>query len=63
MESKASNFLVRAAYSSGTVIIELTVNHGPEGASVMDPFGVRPIAFPYVLSDWFGDELNFHTLC
>ena len=44
--------------SSGTVIIELTVNHGPEGASVMDPFGVRPIAFPYVLSDWFGDELK-----
>jgi len=44
--------------STGIVIIELTVNHGPEGASVMDPFGVRPIAFPYVLSDWFGNELK-----
>lgn len=42
----------------GTVIIELTLNHGPEGASNMDPFGVRPQAFPYILSKWFGEQVK-----
>lgn len=47
----------------GVVIIEHTHAHGPAGASRMDPFGVRPIAMPYVLTDWFGDQISItHTV-
>ena len=42
----------------GVVIIEHTDAHGPMGASEMDPFGVRPIAMPYVLTEWFGDQIT-----
>ncbi len=39
----------------GYVVIELTeLGHSPMAASEMDPFGVRPVAFPYVLLEWFG---------
>ena len=44
--------------SDGVLIIEHTELHGPVGASEMDPFGVRPVAFPYVLADWFGSSIN-----
>ena len=39
------------------VIIEHTKGHAPLGASEMDPFGVRPVAMPYVLTEWFGDQI------
>ena len=43
----------------GLVIVELTVaGHGPGGVSNMDPFGVRPVAFPYVLTEWFGENIK-----
>lgn len=42
----------------GIVIIEHTDVHGPRGASEMDPFGVRPVAMPYVLTEWFGDQIS-----
>jgi hypothetical protein len=42
----------------GIVIIEHTEGHGPSGASKMDPFGVRPIALPYFLSLWFGNQIS-----
>jgi hypothetical protein len=42
----------------GLVIIEHTESHGPTGAGKMDPFGVRPIVFPYVLTMWFGDKIS-----
>ena len=46
----------------GVLIIEHTEAHGPTGASEMDPFGVRPAAMPYVLTDWFGDQITItHT--
>lgn len=44
--------------NGGVVIIEHTELHGPVGASEMDPFGVRPIAMPYVLADWFGGQIS-----
>lgn len=28
------------------------------GVSIMDPFGVRPIALPYVLHEWFADSVT-----
>lgn len=46
----------------GILIIEHTVYHGPEYASEMDPFGVKPTVMPYVLTEWFGDQINIsHT--
>lgn len=41
----------------GCLVIEHTDRHGPEGASEMDPFGVRPMVMPYVLAEWFGDAI------
>ena len=43
---------------NGVLLIEHTESHGPLGASEMDPFGVRPIAMPYVLTDWFGSQIS-----
>jgi len=42
----------------GMLIVEHTEMHGPRGASEMDPFGVRPAIFPYVLTMWFGDKIS-----
>ena len=42
----------------GLVIIEHTADHGPASASAMDPFGVRPQVFPYVVSEWFGHQVS-----
>ena len=43
--------------NDGLLIIEHTEAHSPSHASKMDPFGVRPVAFPYVISKWFGDSM------
>ena len=42
----------------GIVIIEHTRYHGPEHAGEGDPFDVRPVVMPYVLTDWFGHKIN-----
>ncbi|MCB9958390.1 MAG: hypothetical protein H6843_07310 [Rhodospirillaceae bacterium] len=42
----------------GLLLIEHTEAHGPVGASAMDPFGVRPVAMPYVLAQWFGHDIS-----
>ena len=42
----------------GSVIIEHTLMHGPMGAGEMDPFGVHPLMFPYVISEWFGHQVS-----
>lgn len=55
---KAIEVWLRQLKSDGVLIIEHTELHGPVGASEMDPFGVRPVAFPYVLADWFGSSIN-----
>ena len=55
---KAMTSWLEQLNSTGIIIVELTLNHGPEGASIMDPFGVRPTVFPYVLSEWFGDKIK-----
>ena len=41
----------------GILFIEHTKSHGPEAASKMDPFGVRPLVLPYVLTMWFGRQI------
>lgn len=42
----------------GVLIIEHTELHGPKGASEMDPFGVKPMVMPYVLTMWFGSQIS-----
>lgn len=42
----------------GLVIIEHSEVHGPQWAGEMDPFGVRPVVMPYVLTEWFGDKVS-----
>jgi len=46
----------------GFVVVEHTSAHGPEGASEMDPFGVRPTVLPYVLVEWFGTDISLNFL-
>jgi hypothetical protein len=42
----------------GLVVVEHTADHGPSAASDMDPFGVRPQVFPYVVAQWFGHQVT-----
>ena len=42
----------------GVVVIEHSEEQSPLAAGEMDPFGVRPLAVPYVLADWFGHEVS-----
>lgn len=42
---------------NGILIIEHTDAHSTTGAGKMDPFGVRPVAFPYLITMWFGDTV------
>ena len=41
--------------SNGCIYIEHTMQHGPEGASEMDPFGAHPLVVPYLLFKWGGE--------
>lgn len=47
--------------SDGILIIEHSESHGPQNTSKMDPFGVKPTAKPYILSLWFGSQIQ-HTI-
>lgn len=49
--------------TGGIVIIEHTNFHGPAGAGKMDPFGVRPIAMPHILTQWFGNQISISHSC
>ena len=42
----------------GVLIIEMTEGHGPTEASSMDPFGVKPTVFPYLLTQYFGSGVT-----
>lgn len=42
----------------GVVVIEHSEEQSPMAAGEMDPFGVRPLAVPYVLADWFGHTVS-----
>ena len=42
----------------GVVIIEHSIYHSPEHAGEGDPFGVRPVVMPYVLTEWFGHKIS-----
>jgi len=46
----------------GLLFIEHTHDHGPQGASEMDPFGVKPEYMPYLLNDWFGHTISVEII-
>lgn len=46
----------------GLLFIEHTELHGPQGASEMDPFGVKPEYMPYLLSEWFGHRISIEVI-
>lgn len=41
----------------GRLVLEHGIGHVPASTSRSDPFGVRPIAMPYVLCSWFGHAI------
>ncbi len=43
---------------NGVLVIEHSDEQSPVAAGEMDPFGVRPVAFPYVIADWFGHQVS-----
>lgn len=42
----------------GILVLEHSEDQSPLAAGQMDPFGVRPVAVPYVLSQWFGHRIS-----
>lgn len=44
--------------TDGELVLEHTHGHGPVATSKMDPFGVRPTVLPFVLSEWFGQQIS-----
>ena len=49
--------------NTGQVIIELTKKHGVAYQSKMDPFGIKPQYFPFLVTSYFGDQITVsHTV-
>ena len=46
----------------GYVIIEHTDQHSVVTSGKMDPFGVEPNYFPYLMSDWFGHNVSLKII-
>jgi hypothetical protein len=46
----------------GLLFIEHSEDHGPKGASQMDPFGIKPKILPYYLIKLFEDNISIHII-
>jgi len=46
----------------GFLYIEMSEAHSPRHASKMDPFGVKPEYFAYLLSQWIGHAVSIEVL-
>ncbi len=46
----------------GLMYIEMSEAHSPRHASKMDPFGVKPEYFAYLLSQWIGHAVSIEVL-
>ena len=44
--------------TNGLIIIEHSRQHGVEGTSSMDPFGVLPEYMPYVIAEHYGNKVS-----
>jgi hypothetical protein len=58
----ACNTWLNQLRGGGLLIIEHSMLHSPEGASEMDPFGVKPAYMPYVLTEWFGHRISIEVI-
>ena len=43
---------------NGCLVVDMTIEHGPDGANSADPFGVQPEYMPYYLADNFGRTIT-----
>ena len=46
----------------GYLVLEGSIDHGPQGASRLDPFGIEPAVLPYLVADWFGNQVVLHRI-
>ena len=46
----------------GLLFVEMSEGHSPNHASKMDPFGVKPEYFAYLLSQWMGHKISVEVL-
>ena len=46
----------------GLLFVEHTNFHGPQSANKMDPFGVTPQFFPYLVADWLGHKVSLEII-
>ena len=48
--------------TNGMLFIELSDQHNVQSSGKMDPFGVDPEYFPYLLIDWFKHKISISVL-
>jgi hypothetical protein len=58
----ALNVWVDQLRKGGLLFIEHTNFHGPQSANKMDPFGVTPRYFPYLLAKWLGHKVSIEII-
>ena len=46
----------------GLIFVEHTNFHGPQSSNKMDPFGVTPQYFPYLVADWLGHSVSLEII-
>lgn len=54
----ALNTWLKQLKVGGLLFVEHSEAHGPQGASEMDPFGVKPNVFPYFIAELFGNKIS-----
>jgi len=47
---------------NGYVIVEHTDQHSVRASGKMDPFGVEPNFFPYLITEWFGHSVSLKII-
>ena len=47
---------------NGYVIVEHTDQHSVRASAKMDPFGVEPNFFPYLITEWFGHSVSLKII-
>ena len=59
---KALSQWLKQLNSNGMIFIELSDQHNVHSSGKMDPFGVEPEYFPYLLIDWFKHKISISFL-
>tara|TARA_Y100000591_G_C21717546_1_gene636923 strand:- start:319 stop:1011 length:693 start_codon:yes stop_codon:yes gene_type:complete len=59
---KALETWINQLNTNGMLFIELSDQHNVQSSGKMDPFGVDPEYFPYLLIDWFKHKISISVL-